>query len=554
MGMMAVASVALSSCSDDEGIVNPGAAESRDLVLSVALPGGTSSRATTNDDNDHWSYNHFQLGDQLGFFSGSGNYQVDNGKGPINNALLTCEDNEATNGYYRFRANGVQMVQQYLKSSTVFFYFPYDSGITSSGMELRRPMTGIDGKEVMACVDFLSGSELNVSDLANGQLSGTFQHTFSELIIMRGDGFDNPKADHAQIKVVMKNGYTHILATPKSDPWKLELSLANRPDTQSGDAADTRVWEAWKGEIYRETGWTEGKEAWYVVIPTLPGAPTEIDYIELYDNEDNLQRVTAMSLMNGGRYVESGWRYPIEITMNELVPTVFPYGILPWSTNIDVTYENERGISNISQFLTWKSIYDDYVNTRADHTEELLNYGDRVVDTEGNFLYWQFYILSDLNFKNAPGLLEGEPIIPVLNDKIDAQSHTFASDGFSFINHRLSNLPGPLVGTMNGYGALENINIVTSSFVSSSAGPVGLLINTMNGGLIDNCNVINASLVGNGPVGMAAGNALGGKITGCSFSGLLVGSESYAGNNYITGNDPVGTEITNNVSTVIFSK
>lgn len=540
---------ALVSCSGDEEL-KP-ASDPRELTLEVRLPGSPVTRAKLNDANDHWTYSGFEVGDQLGLFSQSGNFRENEGRGPINNALLTCE-NTGTNGYYRFRGSDVQISQQYIKSNTVFFYFPFDSGIASPGMELRKSAEDTDGNTTLRCADFLTGNGLDVSDLAQGALSGTFVHTFSELIIMRGEGFDKPRPGEEDIFVVMKKPYTHITATPdgSGDSWKVRLQLTAIEGSDTAPGRDARAWQAWQGEEYAETGWIAGKPAWYVVLPTLPEQPTEIDYIEIYDNDGFLQRVTAMSLMNGSRYVESGWRYPIEIAMKELVPTAFPFGILPWSSNVDLTYERPTGISTVAEFKEWNTAYASYVNTNADVESTLLKYGDKVVNSQGEFLHWHFFISSDLNFNGQ--FTAGQPIIPKLQDVLDGISSTFTDDGFAFNNHRISNLPGPLVGELSGNGAVQNFNIVTTSFEVKDA-TSGVIAAKMTGGLIDNCTVSNGSIVSNGRVGMAVGEATGGRIKNSTFSGLLIGSDSFEGNRYITGNDPSTVELTDNVSTVIFS-
>ena len=289
-----------------------------------------------------------------------------------------------------------------------------------------------------------------------------------------------------------------------------------------------------------------------MVLPTLPGAPVEIDYIEIYDNDGKLQTVTSMSLMNGGRQLESGWRYPVEILMKELVPTVFPYRVVPWNPNKDITDARTRGISDMSEFKDWLTAYTSYVNHNADQEEILFRYGDKVVNQQGETLYWHFYLLNDLNFSGE--FAQGSAIIPKLQDVLDGKGSSFADNGFDLVNNRISNMPGPLVGTMQGNGALRNINIASTSIISTKTEPNGILVNTMLGGTIDNCFVINGTLITNGPVGMAVGQANGGKITNCNLSGLLSGTSSHAADRYITGNNPVSVEITGNVSTVVFNQ
>lgn len=517
------------------------------------------SRAGAEEYNDRWCYRKFESGNVLGFYSSSGNYDIDGGKGAFSNIPLMCVSNSDMR--YQFREmDGSRISTQYLKADGVFLYFPYDENINSGyGMSLRRQAVDAYeedkdfGKTTERCVDLLTMSALDESSLQNSILDGTMSHTFAELIIMRGEGFDRlpATADH-NIYVVMKKPYTNLKVNNAANPWKCTIELGYDPAVEGSVAKkDARYWETWEGDKYAETGsGAEPREAWCAVLPTTPQTPTEIDYIELYDNDGVLQRVSAVSLMQNTRKLQSGWRYPVEIVMNELVPTIYPHTISKWDGDIDLTDERTRGIHSAQEFSEWIIVYNTYLNGNL--TEEALApYGDKVIvsDTES---YWQFYILDNLNLSGVT--VNNGYIIPQLQDVIDAKGNFFVDGASQLGNFRLTNLPAALVGTMSGHGGLHNIDIGSTTIISNLTTPAGILVNNMQTGTIDNVNVINGALVSNGPVGLVAGSMSGGIVSGCTFSGLISGSTSMDVNGFLTGRGGAATNwFKNNNVNVVFS-
>ena len=531
------------------------------LEVNVRLSGKHSpSRADAAEEyNDRWCYRKFESGNVLGFYSSSGNYETGGGLGAFSNIPLMCVSNSAMR--YQFREmDGSKISTQYLKADEVFLYFPYDENVNSGyGMALRRQARDEYeedkdyGKTTERCVDLLTMSALDENSLQNSILDGTMSHTFAELIIMRGEGFDQlpDNVDHS-IYVVMKKPYTNVRVNNAANPWKCTIELSYDASAEALLAKkNARYWETWEGDKYAETGsGAEPREAWCAVLPTTPQTPTEIDYIELYDNDGVLQRVSALSLMEKTRKLQSGWRYPVEIVMNELVPTIYPYTITKWDGDIDLTDERVRGIHSAQEFSEWMVVYNTYLNGNL--TEEALApYGDKVIvsDTES---YWQFYILDNLNLSGVT--VNNGYIIPQLQDVIDARGDFFVDGATKLGNFRLTNLPAALVGNMSGHGGLHNIDIGSTTIISRLNSPAGILVNNMEAGTIDNVNIINGALVSNGPVGLVAGSMSGGTVTDCNLSGLISGSASMDINGYLTGQGGAATNwFKNNNVNVVFS-
>ena len=511
------------------------------------------------------------LGDRLGFYAEHGDRLTDEGEGSFVNIPLTCTDE---GNKFTFRNGNVKISPTHMSADAVYMYFPYSDGIgdkdsyaTAKGMELRRTKTGETAP--LRCVDFLTADGLDVSDLDNGVLSGTFEHAFSEIIVMRGKGFDKPRNEaEKKITVVMKEPYSHLrINYSPVNPWGCTPELVY-------DNSYTRVnrdgcyrWEAWQGNNFGITSEDpEGSEAWYVLLPTLADSPTTVDYIEIYDNEGVLQRVSSLKLAGGNtKQLEAGWRYPMEITMEELVPTVNPFRVIPWNDEGDITNARTRGISTVGDFTAWLLQYNKYISG-GDNEDELLKYGDRIISgpEDNKKTTWHFYIFEDLDFSNYNYTEQAaDVIIAELRDGDILDGISTTLEDHIFINHKILNLTKPFVGTLGG--TLQNLDFEEPYFENTAAEtddvkPVGMLANSIAGGTIDNCNIDNGTVLSYfGPVGMIAGQINGGSVINCEVSGFMIGASSYvpADSNepkYLFGTAPQGTvTLENNISRVQFN-
>lgn len=524
------------------------------------------SRATTFADvgegeekgkDDFWSYVGFTDNDEMGFYASGGNLSVgSDGKGEFVNERLTYKD-----GIFK-KSDGATFSPTHMNGSQIFMYFPYDENINidadeenkNTGMELRV----INEKDnSVRCVDFLSSTSIEMEKTYdNGNsiaLYGTFTHAFSELIIMRGEGFDEPPKGREQITVVLQQPVTHIQVkhTLNEDSWSCTPVLVKDDATPDADA---KKWVAWQGENYGKTEQDKvGKPAWYVIVPTLDNPKSTVEYIELYDNEGNLLRVSSLKLDDNTKNVKPGWRYPIEITMKELVPTVNPFRVVPWNDDVDLTDKRERGINNEAEFAAWVRDYNAYLldRTNTAKSDALLPYGDRFLDAEGNNPSWHFYLLADLDLNqplpqdedDTSSQLSNDVIIQQLRDTLDGIGTTLVNSKFS--NHTITGLSKTFIGTLASKGLLQNFDFIKPNIINSetSTVPAGIITNEIkDDGSVINCNIKKGVLVNpGGPAGMVAGTMSGGTIKDCTLSGFLV-AETTANGDYakIIGEDPTG--------------
>lgn len=554
------------SCSEEiihEPHVQSGTSLPLEIYATLNGSGNISSRAETNADHDNgkddqgnenpkgwldmWSYVNFTGMDEMGFYSSHGNSNVNDGKGAFVNQKLQYDGS-----IFRDPEGGASFSPTYLNGSEIYMYFPYDANIGGAGMKLRVDANdGKDGSEPeYRCVDFLSATNIAVQGVLNGEntaLFGNFKHAFSELIIVRGEGFDSPPNGLDRITAVINKSVTHIKVTENSgdeeaEKWVCTPSLVYVDDPVLTEEK-ARQWDAWKGGNYALTEEDKvGREASYVIVPTMANQRSIVEYIELYDNEGNLQRVSSLRLSGGNtKYVDPGWCYPMEITMKELVPTVNPFRVIPWNSDVNLTDERKRGINNIAEFDAWLRAYNAYLsdgNAANDQSKinALLNFGDSYVDSNGN-RSWHFYVLSDLDMTAYTPSIYGDVdnsgidynvVIQQLCDTLDGISTTL--ENHKFINHTIKGLSKTFIEKLSPNGVVQNIDFIEPEVHIKDEVldmPVGIIANQMDNASVVNCAIEDGELYNpNGPAGMIAGEMKGGKIEGCTVSGFMIAKET----------------------------
>lgn len=560
-----LACVLFSCAYENEPYANPD--EISPLVINARIPSAGGTRAVTNppDTADGWSYRDFNSGDAMGFFSSGGKFTDGSvGDAPFVNQKLIYTGGTGGNNFRD--PDNTQFSPSHMDGNKIFMYFPYSEDITGQeGFNLRKIVKSPNGlqKDTARCIDFLSTDHMDVMSENAGNsaaLYGEFKHTFAELIIMRGEGFDNPPdlgGKEWTIKAVLNTPVTGLRTAlnEEGQPWSCTPELVwdsiNYPNR-----LDAQTWDAWLGGNFYKTETDEiGQNAWYVIVPTIgcqanvgekrPGPRTIVQYVELYDNDGNLQRVSSLRLSNGNsKYVDGGWRYPFEISMQELVPTANPCVIVPWGQDVDLTDERTRGINNATEFENWIHSYNLYLaEPNEQNKNTLLQYGDLYVSDDGT-MYWHFYVLSDLNLSNYN--VGNGPVIPVLRDILDGQNTTLTNGKFG--NYKITGLSSTLVGTLSGPNAeIQNFDIISPDiqYADTNTTPVGTIANTMNeGASVVNCNIRRGTLYNpGGRAGMVVGSMTDALVKDCTLSGFLITTGTA---NRVAGETTVASNFENN--------
>ena len=565
--------------------------------------------------NDRGTYT-FTNGDTMGVFTRSGNLDIPGG-GPLINIPMafvrTAIDPNSTNTSTILENPNVNVYTGGMVANEVFMYYPYtpkmgnidnynpnngymeygykyDSSSntmvkdnnpnTAWGVELRKkdPKDGI-----LKCIDFIMSTAANASDLKKGVIRGTVYHAFSELIILRGEGFKNPKNENGEpdytIKVVVSNPATHARITsynvsvtgsdkPEMVRWNSQMywdehyTFEGHPFSRM----DARTWEAWEGAPRTNNQDNEEYRAWYVVLPrphnalnnektygsqNAPG--TSISYIELYDDEGYLQRVTSINLKStetsdATKTPAMRYRYPIIIKTDEMGAVANPVTIDNWifdEKNNDITEKRSAGISSETDYYDWVVNYNAYIaatdnSVKESYKETLFKYGNLINNV------WEFYVTKSIKFSSIQPLQ-----VNVLQDKI------IGADNFNNVSLSNINVKYPLFQKITENGAIENLDFseITIKWPAPESGNevasvgciAGIITRTgdIGGAQFKKCNIKNATVVsqGSGPVGIFAGEMRYGTISDSSFTGIIIGGET-ASEDYknILGIPPVASE------------
>lgn len=512
------------------------------LQVYAEIGNNYNTRAARADSADLWSYIYFEPNDKLGFYAPA------NGGVSFINTPLTYG---IVNGTGSFKQdNGQSLDPGEISANQVYMYFPYSPDISNNeGMTLRD--YNVKFTDVpFCCIDFLrTTTGLDKSKFEKGIMAGIFLHGFSELVIMRGEGFETQQ--DKTIVVALKQGYTHIKIIV-STPWKIDYELVDKGNLPKN--MDSKLWYAWQGDNYgksvQENGTVdEGSPAWYVILPNYPypdGANsskvTSVDYIQLIDNEGHTQTIKNLNLENDNNDLKPGWRYPMRVVMKDLVPTVFPYTITEWTEQEDITNEITAGITN-SNVSDWINAYNEYIASGRNDESALNAFGDKVINADGSS-YWRFYLKSDINLSNYN---TGTSILSNLQDVLDGKVVNSSEPC------TISGLSRPLADIISGNGVVQNI-IFEKCQLESTAN-LGIVANTINDGKVINCNIIDGTVISSesGTVGMICGEISGGEISGCMATGMVTGSESDSTSGYLVGKN-TGANLTGNTSTVQFNK
>ena len=558
----------------------------------------------TIEKEDGWSFarSAFGPGDTVGVMARTGNMNLmstDGKGGPLINIPMYFtnqeypvnpnDPNSKTETKQTLENDTVMIRPTSMNNLGVMMYYPYDPNMGSlanypnwkeyptnignanmvwdkdgcpplPGMEVRT--LGPDG--LPRCRDILFMITASADYISKGILSGTFYHLFNEIVVVRGEGFRDPKqkithddgtveyVKNEDIYVVLNTPISHIRPVSRTDHvyWTFQLYYQDGY-TFNGklmDREEASRWKAWKGSNwpYDEKDPTSGNEAWYVMFPNIyyttsssatafshqNAARPTVTEILIYDDNGYLQHVSSFDLKADDSTVASTKtpypfrRYAIQIDMTELGPTVRPVSIKNWDTegdDKDLTEVRSAGIDSQEEYEVWARAYNTYIaNERSEqYAEPLREFGDMVDGGE----MWNFYI-SPFSFTRDV------PVITDLQDQLIGNNNFF---NISFDNLQLTH---PLFQKISRNGGITNINFNNPYLSLDSESPVGILAGTIEsadganpGVVFQNCNIFNGTVINTGPgaVGMLAGSCAFGNVSDCSFTGFLMGFSTASG-------------------------
>lgn len=494
---------------------------------------------------------------------------------PITNGVMKYEGTTGTNSF-RFGNSEYVLDPTTVGGNYSMMYYPYyedmpDPWINDPlpGLPLRKTSGGIE-----KCIDYMCTNVAGYTSIkvSNNVLNPSFYHYFVNLIVQRGKDFDDPKTCD-KIWIVMEKPCTDIRIrqnsstgiyyqklqyTPDAGKTEEELTIDLMQDVvkpaddffdQYNDPKASfkvnkyAVWETWQGSPY------QGKTSQYAIIP--PGIGYALDtnsnsyvnsdcgkiyFILIQDNDGHWQRVSDFYLYSSTsslRYGESGKRYVLTI-QREGVNVVARPSLVSWDEELEVTYNHKNGIHDYQQYKAWAGDYNRYITEGRPESmrETLKQYGDGETVTGSDYTSWKFYINDDIAFPNNG---EDFAVINQLDDQLEGTS--------TYRTYSISNIHGPLINTIGEKGVLKaldfpNVRLKQEGEAEVFANaPYGAVTRVLDGGTIDQCNVIEGVLVTPNEVGMVAGKVTekGGTVKNCIVSGNVFGKSTAAGYNGLFG-------------------
>lgn len=516
-----------------------------------------STRVVRAQDGDYWSYDKFESGDMVGFYSLRGNMDSENGDGPFENEPMYYVRMSDGKGYFQnteMNYNAASFVKP-----GAFFYFPYhenieyDAGHTQLldddyGLELRE-----FDNEIEKCRDFLW-----VINPSNPTGSQSLAHAFSSIIFLRGEGFKN--ATDKSIKVVLNRGVSHMALTNNDDYLRnAKLFYLEGYDKSELECRD---WYAWPGDPYKVTDKKDENsaylgqtfDAYYIILPTTRGGDRlSVDHIELYDDDGNLKVVSNFKLYssstnaNNSKILSHGQQYALVIKMDGLETVVSPVEIEPWGEDNVINETRDVGIEDASDFISWTLAYNTYLsnNRSPAYDDQLKQYGDKTEAADGSSK-WTFYILNNLDFTSH---LESQAntvqnILAKLDDTLEGYDHEVTG-------LKLEGSSPSFIGEISETGVIQNLDFKglsvksTEESMSISIGGIAYIFK----GSLSGCS-IDGVVAGPGPVGIIAANAENALVSDCSAQGLIIGSST--SDNGLFGKQSGCSLENNNTSGLIF--
>lgn len=510
ISLLAGFSLALSSCQDDEGT------RERTFECFTVYPVMKSAIATrASHSSDKISVVGFVNGDQCGFYSERGN-RNDVNKGFTNQCMV----------YKDGTFNGPDMNLDINNTGHTLLYYPYSSADNG-----RQPVRNNNGEAIDLLLALEAGYLDGYMDAATGKwipiggYSAVFNHVFSMLILIGGEGFENFMGQEVSVTVNKAIETVEFINTATEYPYVMGLQ-----------GTDDKFKE-FKGH---EATYND-QPAYYVIIPNDGGV--KVESINVRDNAGKSHRI-QWTPANGK--LENGTRYPLTLKFDEHVPTVYPHEITPWDSEpVEIEANKETGIGNLSDFRKWMLEY----NKESPNEQVLGRYGDKVVvvDEENNptdVEYWRFHITADIDLtdlNNGTDTLIGH-IIRNLKDVLDGGGHTLSGlslkgDNAAFIN------------TLTGeHACLSNLVIDGLKITTKQSNPAGAVVTRFESGKIENCRFTDLAIDAVGSVGALAGTIGDATVSNCSFSGVMYGTRTVSkiiGEGEVTGAIRQGCDVSN---------
>lgn len=481
---------------------------------------GLGTRAQTDKLG---SYNGFELGDRIGFYSfhASGctltQAQHTAAGDPVeylHNECLTYSD---ATGVKKFVSAEIKDVIMNSLGLT-FAYYPYSEATAPEGyVKLKNGKYEalakhdhyihiFDGKNQI--LDVLTASKRLTSDV-----NYLFRHQFSMVLLFLGRGFDAKNNEELTVHLTERVIGAHLTREWAAAliPDRLTFTVDRVPLDYEGNIGHASFTAVKRGEYVLE-GTTEARTAYSVILPY----GSVIDYIEVKDIYGRPQKVRGAELSQ----LEAGWIYPATLQMgNGLEPTVYPHEITPWGESEKITVERAPGIYDAGEFEDWIGLYTEHLDDFPEIEDEdvykaLEKYG--TYDPENK---WTFYIRDTIDCSGMQS--KDGTLIPRLVDGVTIDGGRYR------IKNIMLDLQGAepavgmgLFGEIEG-GSLRNLRLYFPTVRYQGKKPSGCIAAVISGGTVVDCTVREALMTCAEKAGVLAGEMTGGRVHECKVHGAI---------------------------------
>ena len=384
---------------------------------------------------------------------------------------------------------------------STFAYFPYSKAVEVSDKNDNEVYINIF-KEPNVVEDILTASAVKLSTSVNYG----FRHQFSMLLFYLGEGFkeENQAEDGITVHLTEKILGAHVTREWENDRERLTFTV-DRGDLNGPGCSEFKTGP-------RIDNYDKGRAVYRVILP--PGS--DVDYIELKDQNGNPQKVRLPKTDNVLPKLESGHKYPLTIKMDGVKPTVYPHSISKWEEKEDVEILEPAGIRSSEELQDWITLYNDednkkYLEDKDDTNNPFCEYGTK---EDG---HWTFYIRANIDcadLKDEDGVLINE-----LGDGVtlDGGKYILSNLTLKAAPNGNAGIIGNVKGNLKGL-RLENVTVIGGGS-RTSAGCIAAII---SGGQVMDCTVKMANMTGSGFVGVLAGTMSGGVANRCRFRGMVM--------------------------------
>lgn len=488
---------------------------------------GTGTGVTKADKDELGSYIRFLPGDEIGFFSfhengcSRGSMAEHNGKDDTqyykNEKLTYTEQNMFVD------LDGESDVV-YPTLGTTFAYYPYSSSETapedyvkSDGKKLQNNECYInifaEGSENKVVKDILTASAAKLYYNVNY----AFRHQFSMLLFSLDEGFSHEQnKEGLTVHLTEKILGAHVTREwgTKANPELLTFEI-DRCDLSAAEGKGSSEFVTGKCIDEYTVGGSTKKNVYRVILPY----GSKVDYISVNDVNGKPQKVRLPESVLPE--LKAGWKYPLTIKMDGIVPTVYPHKIEEWGATEEIVVDQLAGIYSLSELREWITLYNDnsknfWLEREDDESNPFSKYGIKTGEPGS----WTFYIRANIDcaeFKNAGGVLINE-----LGDGVTLDGGKYILSNLTLKASATGNAAG-IIGKVTDGGIVRNLRLenitVTGGGKGTSAGCIAATIG--DGAQVVNCTVKQANMTGDGYVGVLAGTMSGGVALECKFRGMV---------------------------------